>query len=98
MTSRRGGSKGAGVPLPTDAKMNMHHRTTAAAAAPITIAATCCTSIAAGRPIQEAGRYVDEHEAYKERSVSNRTDKNKHVYPGSWVILTEPLQHLNKFF
>ncbi len=27
-----------------------------------------------------AGRYIDEHEADKERSVSDRTDKNKHVY------------------
>ena len=32
------------------------------------------------RPRQKAVRYVDEHEADEERSVSDRTDKHKHVY------------------
>src|SRR5260370_22765163 len=34
------------------------------------------------RPRQNAGRQVDEHEADKERRVSHRADKNKHVWLG----------------
>jgi hypothetical protein len=32
------------------------------------------------RPRQKAGRYVDEQEADKKRSVRDRTDKNEHIY------------------
>ena len=56
ITSRRGGSNGAGVPLPMNAKVNTHQSAIAAPIVPIIIPATCGAPMTAGRTMPDQAK------------------------------------------
>ena len=67
-TSFRGGSKGAGVPLPTSAKVTMHHRAIVPPIAPSP------RPVASSRPIP-AGRTMPDHAGPPRQEHEQQTDE-----------------------
>ena len=81
---RRGGSNGAGVPLPIHAKVKMHHNAMTAPMPPMIIPMICGASIAVGRTMPDQDRtrvwQIDEQKPDEKDGVCDRPESNKHVY------------------
>src|SRR5437870_524329 len=102
MTSRRGGSNGAGVPRPITMKVAMHQTATSVPAVPTTKPTTCAAPMFGGRTIPDhdrtrAGKNTRRKPTKSVAYVIVRTSTNAIVHPdglgNSCCIIVERALH-----